>query len=167
MLLESSETIKVAILAYNNTNPKKIPLDAQIDHKTLYLLSTGPDFTFQTLLKSTTPYHEPKKQFIPTKKYLELMQTAQNIIDQKEYNEITKNFNVQKNDWKLVNNQITAIFNVLVSIGAVFASVFYLGGMYGVDLGFRVLFSLLGALVVCVAEGWFFTRDLFKAERLE
>jgi hypothetical protein len=151
---------------------KKETNDDVIDHKELYRISRSledPKYHYRHLLSKTGFYHPPKLKKPMTREYIEMMDRARNIVAEKEYREMTHGID-QSNDWdpkewKMIKNQITAVFNVLFSIGAVFTAVFYIGELIHVDVGLRVLVSLLGALVVAVAEGWFLTKDLLHVEK--
>jgi hypothetical protein len=150
-----------------------VHLDEAIDHKTVYKLSKtlqNPTYQFSNLLQGTEFYFIPKPNKVPTKEYLEMMENARKIVAEKEYLEMTRNVEYKSDavfevdEWKMVSNQLTAIINILISVVAVFVAVFYLGELNQVDIGLKVLFSLAGALIVAIAEGWFFTRDLIHSE---
>jgi hypothetical protein len=146
------------------------PAQECIDHKQLYRISQSlkdPRYSFRLLLQNATFYTPPKVKKEPTKEYIAMMDRAREIIAEKEYYEMTKDVTGErresvwdKTEWRSISNQITAIFNVFFSIIAVFVAVFYLGELVHIDVGIRVLMALAGALVVGIAEGWFFTKDL-------
>jgi hypothetical protein len=96
------------------------------------------------------------------------------VVEEKEYMASIESFNSRSDlkfsignemkEWKLVQKQLTGIVNVLFSIAAVFTCCFYLGELVHIDIGSRVLLALLFALLVAIAEGWFFAKDLFMAD---
>jgi hypothetical protein len=164
VLINTTPLIQEALQVANE------PKQDCIDHKQLYRIAKSlkdPKFSYRSLLQNSTFYEPPKVNKEPTKEYIAMMDRAREIIAEKEYYEMTKDITGERREsvwdpaeWRLISNQMTAIFNVLFSIIAVFAAVFYLGELAHVDLGIRVLLGLGGALVVGIAEGWFFTKDL-------
>lgn len=145
--------------------------DECIDHNELFKISRSLGIPFRKLLQKSGFYYPVVKKREPTKEYIKMMDDVKAILAQKEYDEMTKDIQSVKepgwdvNEWKLVNTQMTSIINVLFSMIAVFAAVFYLGELAVIDVGLRVLLSLAGALIVGIAEGWFFTKDLIHVEK--
>ncbi len=99
--------------------------------------------------------------------YLEMMKKAQDIIDMKEFEELTRNVSLDQKDrldpseLRSVVKQLSGFVNVVVSFLSVFTAVFYLGELVSWDIGLRVLVAFLLALVVLFAEAWFYAKDLF------
>ncbi|RKO82775.1 hypothetical protein BDK51DRAFT_39596 [Blyttiomyces helicus] len=63
---------------------------------------------------------------------------------------------------------LAAVVNVVCSMAAVFVALFYFGDSVTRDVAMKTLLALGGALIVGVAEGWFFARDwLFDVPSFE
>ncbi|KAI8894350.1 endoplasmic reticulum-based factor for assembly of V-ATPase-domain-containing protein [Globomyces pollinis-pini] len=127
----------------------------------------GNDCQYNLLdfITGTQFYHPTKKIIPPSKEYQKMMDDCRALLAEKEYLQMTENLETKKlslspgSEWKEVHKMTTSIINVLFSVVAVFVAVFYLGESMQMDIGLRVLISLAGALIVAIAEGWFFTKD--------
>ncbi|KAI8847421.1 endoplasmic reticulum-based factor for assembly of V-ATPase-domain-containing protein [Chytridium lagenaria] len=100
-----------------------------------------------------------------------ILQTCQNNLDRQEYTRMTSNlglksYNMRDDilDAKKAMGAFGAVFNVLLSMGAVFTAIMYFGTSLTSDVGTRVLIGLFAALVVAIAEGWFLSRDLLRVD---
>lgn len=105
--------------------------------------------------------------------YQRFMQQFKDAQEEREYLEGVKGLNrgsglsaqIQDDtkEWKQVQKHLSGVVNVLFSVAAVFTGCFYLGELAHLDLGIRVLLSLLAGFIVAFAEGWFFTKDLLAS----
>ncbi|KAI8815708.1 endoplasmic reticulum-based factor for assembly of V-ATPase-domain-containing protein [Fimicolochytrium jonesii] len=97
-------------------------------------------------------------------------------LENAEYAEMTKNvrldFREEQNgplrigaELRGAFSQMSAVFNVLFSIAAVFLATFWISGTVTREIGYKTLVSLAAAMIVAIAEGWFFTRDLIQEDK--
>lgn len=61
-------------------------------------------------------------------------------------------------DVRSINQQLAAILNVFFSVAAVATAVYWVSATITSDIAIRVLLSLTGALIILLAEVWFFVR---------
>ena len=108
--------------------------------------------------------------------YANFMQKFRDLQDEKEFLEASGSSLYSSSllattdglfEYKTVQGQISGLVNVLFSVAAVFTAAFYLGEVVYMDVGARVLVALFAALVVGLADAWFFTRDLFVDQEKE
>lgn len=82
-------------------------------------------------VKLLWPVKPAKKE--KSKEYLAMMQKAQNIVDEREYRQMTVGLesdaesNWNPKEWKQVQSQLSGLANVALSVGAVITAVFMLG----------------------------------------
>lgn len=123
------------------------PEDELFDHQTL---KQSQDDLLEVLRGAKIVWEDrPPKPVPPSKEYVEMMERARLIVEEREYAEMTKNIDQGNNDspwnpkeWKNVTKQMTGIFNIFLSIAAVFTAVFYLGEHAHWDLGLvRICFD--------------------------
>ena len=142
--------------------------DDFLDHKTISNLCKTLNYQFHQMIIASDLYFPPKVQTPQSKEYMEMMQKAKDIIAEREYYEMTKSFHQESHtetlEWNVIKRHLLAIINVFFSVIACFVAVFYLGELGHIDIGIRILLSMMGAIVVVVAEGWFFTKDLLNSE---
>ena len=70
--------------------------------------------------------------------------------------------NIEEYDERLDVKHALGAVNVLLSVASVFFACFYLGELVHWDVGLRVLMALFLGLVVGIAEGYWFVKDLSK-----
>ncbi|KAJ3219915.1 hypothetical protein HDU67_008444 [Dinochytrium kinnereticum] len=116
----------------------------------------------QMILKSPPPREKSDK-------LLEILQSCQENLDRQEYDRMTADVRSDgptirddTADAKRAMGAVGSVLNVLMSMAAVFVAVFYFGQNLAPDVGARTLISLLAALIVGFAEGWFLSRDLLR-----
>ncbi|KAJ3021963.1 hypothetical protein HKX48_007340, partial [Thoreauomyces humboldtii] len=107
---------------------------------------------------------------------VKILSDIQAELSNREYHDMTRNVSVQRGEGgrhaplniggelKDAFHSLSSVLNVLLSVAAVFAAVFWISGTVTSDLGKRTLLSLLAALIVAVAEGWFFAKDLLHVD---
>ncbi|KAI9357903.1 endoplasmic reticulum-based factor for assembly of V-ATPase-domain-containing protein [Zopfochytrium polystomum] len=72
---------------------------------------------------------------------------------------VNRSIREERDDARVAVGMLSSLFNVLLSMVSVFVAAFYFGKSVASDVGMRTLFSLFAALVVGLAESWFFSRD--------
>ncbi|KAJ3036816.1 hypothetical protein HDV00_002369 [Rhizophlyctis rosea] len=169
------ETLRADIAALDiDDAPKTIP-HALLCHvsKTLLEETSDPKYHLHTLLRGSSFHLNVPKPRTKSPALLKLLEEAQLKLDEQAYEEMTRSISqkhLQTNrtslaqDLKHANRAITAMVNVVFSMIAVFTALFYFGHTVTNDVAMRTLLSLFGALVVGIAEGWFFSKDLIKGD---
>lgn len=126
-----------------------------IDHR--FVVKLGKVFSqpLADVLHGTEVYIDPRPAPIPkTKAYIELMARLKRDEEEREYKRLAGLTGTEKTNLqavtKEVNEQLTTIFNVLVSVVAVaWAFWYWCSSWY---LGARILAALFAGIVVAIAE---------------
>ncbi|KAJ3026149.1 UNVERIFIED_CONTAM: hypothetical protein HDU68_006138 [Siphonaria sp. JEL0065] len=92
----------------------------------------------------------------------EYARMTQELIPQHKMTQLTKQ---ERNEYNATIGMFSGILNVLLSMVAVFMAVFWVGHTVTQDIGMKTLLSLLCALIVGFAEGWFFSKDWLFEDR--
>ncbi|KND04520.1 uncharacterized protein SPPG_00249 [Spizellomyces punctatus DAOM BR117] len=126
------------------------------------------DFYFHELVKGSEVYMDKPKPRVKSPELIQLLDAIRADLANKEYAEMVRGVSLNREVQPLVPiggelrnafRQISSVINVLFSIAATFAAVFWVSGTVTRDVGMRTLIGLFGALLVAIAEGWFFARD--------
>ncbi|KAJ3184594.1 hypothetical protein HDU87_003995 [Geranomyces variabilis] len=137
-------------------------------------------YSLHVLIRGSS-LHLPKPPPAPPKsaRLLALLDAAQAELSNREYAEMTRGLSTPRGGAGRVVDDVTlniggelrdafrsvsAVFNVLLSMGAVFVAVYWVAGTVSRDVGKRTLLGLFGALMVAIAEGWFFAKDLMSTD---
>ncbi|KAI8908833.1 endoplasmic reticulum-based factor for assembly of V-ATPase-domain-containing protein [Powellomyces hirtus] len=168
----------------------KVPKDVQVEesripktipHTLLSKLSqalerqaSDESFSLQTLVHGSCIHLQPPPPRTKSPELVKILDDIKAELANREYAEMTKNVSFQRDSMRAPLNiggelrdafrSLSAVFNVLLSIAAVFAAVFWVSGTVTQDIGKRTLLSLFGALMVAIAEGWFFAKDLLHVD---
>ncbi|KAJ3416867.1 hypothetical protein HDV05_008452 [Chytridiales sp. JEL 0842] len=126
-------------------------------------------YRFEHMVASSKMVLESPKPRKKSPELLKILEACQAELDNKQYDEMVKDLRKspsrmtmagdQKEDMKEIVGMLSAITNVIFSMIAVFVTVFYVGNTVTRDTGMKTLLALFGALIVGIAEGWFFSRD--------
>ncbi|KAJ3144710.1 hypothetical protein HDU89_008082 [Geranomyces variabilis] len=166
--------------------PASAPLgrDNHIPHSLLADLSaalvaaTGQheQYSLHVLIRGST-LHLPTPPPPPPKsaRLLALLDAAHAEVSNREYAEMTRGLSTPRGgagdaslniggELRDAFRSVSAVFNVLLSMGAVFVAVYWVAGTVSRDVGKRTLLGLFGALMVAIAEGWFFAKDLLRTD---
>ncbi|KAI9099733.1 endoplasmic reticulum-based factor for assembly of V-ATPase-domain-containing protein [Phlyctochytrium arcticum] len=143
--------------------------------KTNYTESICPSSERQdlwSLTRGSQVWLDRPKPIVKSAALLALLSEIQDTLDNKAYANMVRSVAPPSSqndsggilssigsDLRDAKRQMSAVFNVLFSAVAVFVAVFWVSGTLSRDVGVRTLISLLGTLIVLIAEGWFFARD--------
>lgn len=155
MILKLSPQIKSLL----NTSQESM------DHSILCKLLTAENMhllqTCSLVLKSPPPRQKSEKLV----KILESVQNAaSNTLYEQSRDSVlgTRQQPIITPDLKHVSKALYGIVNILLSVSAVVAAVFYTSSGY--SLALKVGAGLVFALMILIAEGWFFIRDIQKMD---
>lgn len=143
--------------------------DDWIDHEYAVRLGRAHQLPLSDVLRGTEVYVSPFPAVKPkTPEYVELMQTLRIAEEERKYQSLLGDRKSDSLSLNLksvsdeINNQLTTIFNVLVSIGAVGWAFWYWCSNW--PLGGRTLMSLFAAGLAGVAEVVVYTGYLRRVE---
>lgn len=140
---------------------------AVIEAANIMLAKTGfSSYRISSIMRSTRIILDAPIKAKPTIEYLELMESFRNKQDARDYANMTREFRkdhftvfTDLQDLRQIRTLFYSIINVVLSMAAVFAAVFYMADSAALDMSWRVLLALFGAFVAGFAEAWFFAKD--------
>lgn len=191
--LKSTQKIQQAIEKYNELvqdgpKTKEVPTDVECDdgekvsHKTLltiYKALKRHDMIEEDLLslvKGVEVYVPPKPKTPPkSKEYLEYMEKLRVELQEREYQELLHNKpdSIKNEEYisfaqeaKIVKEQLSAILNILLSTVSVGWAFWYwsASSIPNLSLASRTLLSMLGAVIVLIAEVFIYSRYKTKVD---
>ncbi|TPX35537.1 hypothetical protein SmJEL517_g02191 [Synchytrium microbalum] len=128
-------------------------------------------YELRELLRGSTLVHEAPKQREKSPELQAILERARIDQENKEYARMVSGVSSSNDaingtapasigrELKAASQLSLAAFNVVLSLVAVFAAVYYFGDAVSNDASMKTLMGLAGVLIVAIAEGWFFMRD--------
>jgi hypothetical protein len=131
-----------------------------VEHQELVEIARQNNRKVSDLLAGATFYYDKPRE--NKEKSAELMHL--------EYNALTANMHQKQEqtiaqDIREINRVLALPMNLVFSIGATFAAVYYFA--HGIQDVYRVLLGLFAAIVVAAAELYFVIRDLDRQDKLK
>ncbi|KAJ3113991.1 hypothetical protein HK100_001827 [Physocladia obscura] len=133
------------------------------------------DWTFESLTRGSKMILNSPKPLLKSDKLQKILAAAKIQSENAEYLRMTKDvvpktsmtqlMRQERSEYKTTVGMFSAIFNVFLSMVAVFMAIFWVGHTVFDDVGLKTLLALFFALVAGVAEGWFFSRDWLFEDR--
>lgn len=134
------------------------------------LLNINPDLDLLEILKGSHIILDKPPQVKKSEKLLAILKECQDIVDKREYYRmtkgLTKDINTRFSDVRFTIGQVSSVFNVILSMAAVFTVVMYFGDQLG-NLSIKVLIALFCSWIVGIAEGYFLFKDLLEIQDQE
>jgi hypothetical protein len=177
VLLTLTPRLLAAIEVYN-TLPSVTPINsptASLSHHDIYaisraLLSHDPpnrNYTLTVLLRGTSVYTPPPPPAAEkSPEYIALMARLRKQQEEAEYRALTSSAPVEEEEedmtWKETKNQISVVFNIILSVFAASAAVWKVASGWGVPQ--RLAAAFVSGLVVAVAEVVLFVGYLRRLE---
>ncbi|KAJ1992101.1 hypothetical protein H4R33_001157 [Dimargaris cristalligena] len=125
------------------------------------------------VLRGTSVYIAPKATPKRSPEFVAHLESIRAEIAQKDYLRMVNGVSInEKNrvgssvaqELKTVNQNLMVIFNILFSMVAVYACIYYTARTMTDDMGLRVLFGLSFSFLVGAAEAWLYTSKMHSVE---
>jgi hypothetical protein len=137
-----------------------------IEHKTL-ISHLSPSQSLSGILKKSKIVHPTIKIPVRSPQLEASLEKARKIINQREYDRMCSTVKVQEKetigngkDIKGAQKVVSGVVNISFSAAAVFMAIFWIGNGVTESIGLKTLLALTGSLIIIIAEGYFFFKDL-------